>query len=156
MSLIATYDPKAVICQINGEDVYGFADGDMITVEKNTELFNVQVGSQGEVVRGVIRDSTYRITIRLLHTSPQIRKFENMKAVDSVFQIPPALAFVLRDPSSYEKVFAAQCWLQAEPSRSWGDAPGVREYVFFAAYGATGGGTPSLVGNIAGTLGIGV
>lgn len=156
MTLMASYDPKAMIIKLNGEDVYGFAEGDMVTVERNEEFFNIHQGTQGEISRAFIRNNSYRITIRLQHTSPFIQRLENYKTADSLLKVPPVMVFQVIDPSSYEQLFAAQCWIQADPSRNWGNEIGVREYQLFAAFGVTAPNTPSALLNVAGALGLGL
>lgn len=125
---IATYDPKRVIIQFDGEDVYGFADGTMVTVERNEELFNNMVGSTGEVARAVNRNDTATITIRMQHVSPFIAKIKEWAAAD----IAPIVNFSVIDPASYDDLLVAQCWLQTDASHEWGNEVGDREYQFFA------------------------
>lgn len=43
----ATYDPDEVIIQVDGLDVYGFAEGSMVSVERSQDFFNNYVGTRG-------------------------------------------------------------------------------------------------------------
>lgn len=43
----ATYDPNEVIIQLNGTEVWGFAEGSMVTVERAQDYFNNYVGTRG-------------------------------------------------------------------------------------------------------------
>lgn len=153
-TFIGTYDPLAVNIQLGGQEVYGFADGEMVTVEKNADFFNNMVGTKGDVTRAVNRDNTYTITIRLQHTTPFIEIIENYKAVQSVAQIPPVLTFQLDDPSSFDRSFAAQVWLNVDATHDWGDETGVREYQFFAVNGVTGANTSVTALNFAVNAGL--
>lgn len=131
-TFLATYDPKSVIIQINGEEVYGFADGDMVTVDKNEEYFANMVGSKGEVTRAKNANDTGLITFRLQHTSPFIQTLMNYAIADEFLSIPPIINITIKDPSSYDNVVAAQCWLQDDGTKSWSNETGVREFTFFA------------------------
>lgn len=135
---LATYDPKKVIIQINGEDVYGFADGDMVTVEKNEEYFNNFVGTKGEVTRAKNANETGSVTFRLQHTSPFIEVLNNYAKAELAGNIPPVLGISVVDPASYDNIVATQCWLQSDGTKSWSNETGVREYTFFAVNIVTG------------------
>lgn len=134
---IGTYDPDEVSILINDEEVFGFAEGEMVTVEKNEAHFNTHVGAKGETTRAAIRDNNYTITIRLQQTSPFVDELEKYKLFNSVPILPPIWNLKIKDPSSFDGFFSAQAWLQEDPSRSWGSDVGVREYTFFAVGGIT-------------------
>lgn len=125
---IATYDPKKVIIQVDGEEVYGFAEGTMVSVERNEELFNNQIGTKGEVARAVNRNKTALITVTLQHVSPFVAKIKEWAAQD----IAPVITFGVIDPASYDDLLVAQCWLQKDSTHEWGNEVGNREYQFFA------------------------
>lgn len=153
-TFIGTYDPLAVIIELNGEQVFGFPDGAMVTAEKNADFFTNMVGTKGDVSRAVMRDNTYTITLRLQHTSPFIEKIEAYKAVDSVAGIPPLLTFKVKDPVSFDQIFAAQMWLNTDASHEWAETVGVREYQFFAVNGVSGPSTAVSILNFASSAGL--
>lgn len=129
---LATYDPDKVAIILNGEEVYGFADGEMVTVERNEDIFNNLVGSKGEVSRAFNRNTTGTITIRLQHTSPFVKRIMEYAIADSTGAIPPIMNFIIKDPSSNDQIIATQCWLNVDASHAWGNEVGTREYQFFA------------------------
>lgn len=135
---LGTYDPGDLTILLNDQEVYGFAEGEMVTVEKNEAHFNVHVGTRGETTRAAIRDNNYTVTFRLQQTSPFIEYIEKLKAVDNIASIPPVATITIKDPSSYDGlVNVGQAWLMEDPSRSWGNEVGVREYTFYVVNGIT-------------------
>lgn len=132
MQFPATYDPDEVRVLINGLEVYGFAEGSMVTVERNQDYFNNYTGTRGEVSRAVVRDDSGIITFRLQHTSPFIETIRNLITVDAIAGVPPVIAITIQDPSSYEQVVASFCWINNDGTMEWGNEITEREYQFFA------------------------
>lgn len=151
---LGTYVPEKVSVILGDDEAYGWADGSMITVEKEAEEFNVKTGTKGETTRTRIHNNNYRITMRFQQTSPFINTLENYVTVDSVFQIPTAVPLTIKDPSSYDGFFSGVAWVQALPTRDWGDDAGTREYVFYAVSGVTNDDDVDIALNFAANLGI--
>lgn len=124
---LGTYDPDKLIVLLDDQEVYGFAEGDMVVVDKSEDFSNEYVGSKGEVSRAINRNATGTITIRLQHNSPFIRTIEQWANAD----YPPVVNFSVVDPASYEKFGSALCWLKTDASHNFGNEIGEREYVFF-------------------------
>ena len=63
------YNAKDTIIYVNGVSITGVAE-DMLTIEKDEELFTTSVGAQGDVVKSIINNplGTARISIQV--TSP--------------------------------------------------------------------------------------
>lgn len=70
--------------------------------------------------------------MRLQHTSPFIEVFRNYITADDTNGVPPIVTITVKDPSSYEQLFATYAWLNNEGTREWGNETTEREYVFFA------------------------
>lgn len=132
---LGTYDPNAVIISLvapTGKiELSGWADGEMLMLERNAEFFENKVGTRGEVSRAYNRDATCNFTIRLQATSPSIKALEDIKVATSLLKVPPVMALTVTDPSSYETIVVAQCWIQKDPSRSYSNEVGIREYSFY-------------------------
>lgn len=136
--LLGTYDPNAVEITLAGPtgkiDLVGWADGEILSVERNEEYFNNKVGTMGEVSRAMNRNNTCQFTLRLQATSPSIKALEDLKIATSLLKVPPIMALNVYDPSSYETVAVAQCWIQKDPARGYSNEVGIREYMFFGVY----------------------
>ena len=69
MAQVSTYDPGSVTSILGGVPLTGYADGSMITIERNSETFMQEVGAQGDVTQIRSRDKTGKMTVRLLQSS---------------------------------------------------------------------------------------
>jgi|GEM_PF-4484752 len=132
---LGTYDPNAVIISLiapTGKiELSGWADGAMLSLERTAEFFTNKVGTRGEVSRAYNRDATCSFTIRLQSTSPSIKALEDIKVSTSLLKVPPVMALTVTDPSSYETIVVAQCWIQKDPTREYSNEVGIREYHFY-------------------------
>lgn len=139
--LLGTYDPNEVVISLRAAGVkielVGFPEGEMISFERNQELFNNHVGTRGEVSRAYNRDATCTFTIRLQQTSPSIKALENLKVAGNLLSVPPLMTLEIYDPAAFETVFVANCWIQKDPVRTWSNNVEVREYSFFGVAGIT-------------------
>ncbi len=68
-SKIKTYNPKEVTVSCGSHIVTGFADDSFITIEPNGDGITKKVGCDGEIVRAISPDNTYKVKITLLQTS---------------------------------------------------------------------------------------
>ena len=66
---IKTYNPKEVTVSCGSHIVEGFADDSFISIEANGDGITKKVGCDGEIVRSVSPDGTYKVKITLLQTS---------------------------------------------------------------------------------------
>ena len=76
-SKIKTYNPKEVTVAAGNHIVTGFADDSFISIEVNGDGISKKVGCDGEIVRSVSPDNTYKIKISLLQTSDSNTFFSN-------------------------------------------------------------------------------
>lgn len=133
--LLGTYDPGEVIITLSGPtgkiEFMGWDEGEFFTLERNSEFFTNKVGVMGEVSRAYNRDASCTFTVRLQTTSPTIKALEDLKVATSALKVPPIMVLTVVDPSSYETLAVAQCWIQKDPVRNYGAEVGVREYQFF-------------------------
>lgn len=135
--LLGTYDVEKLSILLNEREVYGLAEGSVVSVERNQDFFINHTGVRGEVSRAVVRDNSGLITIRLQMTSPFCGVIERMKTLDAVMQVggigaPPVVTFRVVDPSSNVQVMASYVWLQSQGTIEWSNEVGVMEYRFFA------------------------
>lgn len=66
---ISTYNPKQVVASVGTQIITGFADDSFITIEPSGEGITKKVGCDGEIVRAVSPDNTYKVKFSLLQTS---------------------------------------------------------------------------------------
>jgi len=68
--MVRTYDPKQVSQTAAGSIIEGFAEGEMISVDRNEDSANLSIGSKGEGTRAVTNNRSGRVTLTLQQTSP--------------------------------------------------------------------------------------
>ena len=66
---ISTYNPKQVVVSVGTQIITGFADDSFVTIEPSGEGITKKVGCDGEIVRSVSPDNTYKVKFSLLQTS---------------------------------------------------------------------------------------
>ena len=71
-SKIKTYNPKEVVISAGPHIVTGIADDSFVTIEANGDGITKKVGCDGEIVRAVSPDGTYKVKIALLQTATPI------------------------------------------------------------------------------------
>lgn len=81
-SKVKTYNPKEVTIACGSHIVTGIADDSFISIEANGDGITKKVGCDGEIVRAVSPDNTYKVKISLLQTSDSNAFFSNMVDVD--------------------------------------------------------------------------
>lgn len=64
------YDAKDSSVMIDGVYITGFSE-DMLSIEKDEDLFETEVGAQGDVVKNIVNDPLGTTTIKVQATSPQ-------------------------------------------------------------------------------------
>nr|DAG40808.1 MAG TPA: Protein of unknown function (DUF3277) [Caudoviricetes sp.] len=77
-SKIKTYNPKEVTIAAGSHIVTGFADDTFISIEANGDGITKKVGCDGEIVRAVSPDNTFKVNITLLQTSDSNAFFSEM------------------------------------------------------------------------------
>lgn len=82
MPKVKTYNPKEVTIACGFHIVTGIADDSFVSIEPNGEGITKKVGCDGEIVRAVSPDNTYKVKITLLQTSESNSFFSNMVDVD--------------------------------------------------------------------------
>lgn len=83
---VTAYNAKD--CTISVDDVYitGVAE-DMVTGEKDEELFTTSVGAQGDVLINETNNPLGTITLKIQGTSPQKDKMMNLATERKIFPI---------------------------------------------------------------------
>ncbi len=125
------YDPRKTVTVIGGEEVYGWAEGSMISFDKADQVTTTTRGIDG-------RDKTVNInpmidgtcTITLQHTSPFNKVLFNWaEAYSRGFSgtILPIAPFSFKDPAGLS--IETTCWLEQVPSVAIGQETGELQWV---------------------------
>lgn len=120
------YDPRKITVTIGGEEVYGWAEGSMVSIDKADQTTSTTRGIDGRdmtVNINPMRDGT--VTIALQHTSPfnkVLYTWAEAYANGFSASVLPIAPFSLNDPSGI--TIETTCWLEQVPSYAMGQETG--------------------------------
>jgi hypothetical protein len=120
---VKTYNSKMILVSFGSHMVTGYADDSFVTIEANGDGITKKVGCDGEVVRSIDPDSTAKVTVTLLLTSPTIAWAQ--KQYDKDRQTGDGTFPVLIKDLKGGLIFSAKDgWVVKPPNREFGrEAP---------------------------------
>lgn len=132
MAKSSAYSFLNVSAILDGVQVTGFWDGDdAVTVEPAVDIGTGLVGADGSSIFSQSTDNSVTITLRVQHTSPTHRQLEQKLARQRA-GVLDGFAFSVKDKRSGEGGSTSQAFIQAVPTKSYGKAATVREWVLWA------------------------
>lgn len=153
MSGVLTYDPRSLAAVITPATVgastltlSGFADDDMIEVERDADAWTKKVSVDGPVTRARQGDLSGKMTFRLMQSSSSNDDLTALAKADEAS--PPAGAFtiLLKDPSG-RSVFRASGWIKKPAKVTFKKDVEMREWVIDCATMDIAGGNYVVGGN---------
>jgi hypothetical protein len=127
-----TYDFKQVACILGTRQITGFAEGDSISVEYESNLFNTVIGADGEATRSKSNNRSAKVTLKLLKTS-LANDILNEYYQSDVLSNGGTFPFLLKDNNGSELHAAEQMWVEKEPTAPFGQEAPVREWTLKTA-----------------------
>ncbi|PWU04930.1 MAG: DUF3277 domain-containing protein, partial [Verrucomicrobia bacterium] len=79
---VRTYDPKNIICTINGAQISGYTEATFIEVVRDSPTWTKVVGADGLVTRGKTNDFSGTLTLTLKQSSPSNDVLSGLLALD--------------------------------------------------------------------------
>lgn len=140
---VAYYSPDSVECSLAGYLIQGFADGEFITIEKDSNDYEDVVGTMGDVGVSKVLDERRTVTIKLLQTSSSNDDLSTLRAAGRTSKNGSfAGAFSMRDASG-TSILQGTAWIMKEPSQSFDRTITSREWQIRVVANRThiGGGT---------------
>lgn len=124
---VRTYNPKEVVIAAGSHIVTGIADDSFISIEANGDGITKKVGCDGEIVRSVSPDSTFKVKIVLLQTSESNAFFSSK--VDQDRETGGGLFPLLIKDLKGGQVFSTEAaWVTKKASFARGKADNNREW----------------------------
>lgn len=128
------YDPTEVTVSFAGITIQGFADGEFVRVEQDTDDFTDVVGTDGEVSRSKTSDRRATVTFLLMQTSATNILLSALSNADRDAPGGAGVgALYIRDRQGTSLHRAAEAWIQKPPNVSYDRTPGPREWVIRCA-----------------------
>lgn len=132
---VTTYDPARTFVSFGYVILGGYADGEAITIERDSDEESAVAGVDGDVVRVRNASRLARVTIRLQGGALANQLLRSLRALANPL-IPSADqgAFILRDLSTGVEVSSPTAWISKEPLPGLAaDAP-VHEWEITCSY----------------------
>ena len=120
-----------ILC--DGVPMGGFADGDAVTVEYESEIWSDVVGADGEVTRSALNDRRASITFHLKDTSDLNAFFRAKVQLARTVGAGDVFSFFLKDLGLKETVTAREVWVKTDAGTSKAQESGNREWACMGA-----------------------
>lgn len=127
-----TYNPALVSIVYGPKLITGFADDTAITVERMSDTWNDQVGTDGFVTRSPSNDKRGTITINLTQSSPSNDDLQAMATADEMTGNAAAPVLV-RDASGRTICSGDTAWVTKPPASEFGRSITNRQWVLRVA-----------------------
>lgn len=123
-----TYDSSKLSIVINGIPIDGFADGTVVTVERDEDSFTKMVGTDGEVTRSKTNNKSGSVTLTLTQSSKSNRDLTGIFVLDEKTGngVGP---FLMKYKNGLSLYSAENCWIRKPPSAEWGREATNREWI---------------------------
>lgn len=124
-----SYDFKEVSCIVGGFIGSGFAEGDdCIEIDPGETLWDLVTGADGEGTRSKRNNSSSTITLRLMAGS-QLNDTLNSFYLADKLSNSGKFPFMVKDNNGRSIHSSEECWVELLPKPTFGQNPGVREWV---------------------------
>jgi hypothetical protein len=129
---IQTFDPKKLSVTVGSFIIHGWADGEMISVERTDQAFSKKTGVDGETTRVKTNNTTGQIKIKLMQSSSSNDDLSSLATADELSN-SGVVPFSCKDGSGTTVLGAASVWVQKLPAAEFGKDIGVREWILDTA-----------------------
>jgi len=129
------YDPNRVSIIIAGLPITsGFAEDEMITIEREGDAFTDVVGVDGEVSRSKLFDNRATVKLKLMQTSPNNALLTAMYLQDKLGDNGAGVGpFAVKDKGGTTLYTAEHCWISKPPDATFGTKATPREWTIRVA-----------------------
>jgi hypothetical protein len=128
MAAPINYDFRQVAVLVGGVPIEGFADGDSVSIEPNTDSFTLQIGIDGEGARSRQNDKSATITLTLMAGAAANLVLQGLQTLDDVSGVG-TFPFAVTDLRGSYLCATIAAWIKKPPSRSFGRDNGTVEWV---------------------------
>jgi len=132
---VKTYDADQVVLVVGGFTIdSGFADGEFLRIEQESDDFTDVVGTDGEVARSKTNDRRATISVLLMQTASGNQALSALSNLDRLTPNGAGIAPLLIQDGNGDTLYeAASCWVQKPPDASFDRAATTREWTLRVA-----------------------
>ena len=125
-----SYNARQVQVVFNTILLEGYADGDFLTITKESDAYGDVAGTDGDVTRFDTNDRRATIEIRLMQTSLSNDPLSATHALDRNTPGGAGIgSFLVQDMNGTSLYRAGNCWIQRAPDPVFGREPQERVWV---------------------------
>ena len=125
------WDPGLVAMTFAGIIIFGYAEGTMLEVERNTDTFSLKMGAQGDGTRVRSRDRSGRVTFNIQGASGCNDLLSAQVRLDELTGLGRG-PLLIKYVEGTDLVTAANAWLVRPSNLEYSDAPSPREWMIEA------------------------
>lgn len=129
---VKTYNPASVSVVLGTKLLTGYADDTFVTIERMTDTWMDQVGTDGYVSRAKSNDTRGTVTVVLTQTSPSNDDLDAMATADELTGVGAA-PLLVRDASGRTICSGDSAWVTKKPSLEFGRSVGNRTWTLRVA-----------------------
>lgn len=132
---LKVYDADQVNISVAGFPIdSGFADGEFLRIEQESDDFSDVAGTDGEVARSKSNDRRATITILLMQTSSANQALSALSNLDRLTPNGAGIApFLVQDGNGATIYEAASCWVMKPPDVTFDREATTREWTLRVA-----------------------
>lgn len=128
------YDADQISISIAGLPISGFADGEFLRIERESNAFDDVVGTDGEVTRSKTNDDRATVTIRLMQTSDSNDLLSTLYNADKAAPGGAGVGpFMCRDAQGRALFIAEKAWIAKPPDQVFDRTATEREWMIRCA-----------------------
>ena len=136
--LIGYVNPKLDLLTVGGHIVVGFADDDMVSIERSEDVTAPLVGTKGELSLVQNLNDVGTMTVRLQETSPSNHVFwQALKAVEQG-RLKNIFTYTSVRNGGASSLKGGLCWIQGQPTMGYGSDVGIYEWTFGISTASSG------------------
>lgn len=119
MSTIATYSPEDIVIILAGVyTVEGMADGEFVSISKDSSQYTTSYTADGRVSRTNVEDPTHTVSLTLASYSDSNLVFTTWAESDKLIHSVTVPIFI-KDTMGSSMFYAPMCWIEKTPDTSF-------------------------------------
>ena len=124
-----TYDVAELIVLVGGSRITGFDEGDILTIVRDSAVFDDMIGADGRMVRFKTNDDRVTIEINMLQTAPANAVLDAILTLDkSTPNGAGILPVTIQDGNGISIYEAASAWISGPPDVTYASGPKTRTW----------------------------
>ncbi len=130
------YDSNQVALVFMGIPINsGYADGEFLTIEQESQDFNVVVGTDGEVTRSKSNNRHAVIKLKLMQSSDGNAALSALNNIDMLANGGAGVGpMLIKDNQGNSLYAASKCWIAKPPDVSFDRTAGSREWTLECSF----------------------